>query len=251
MPKKVDNNSPFLKSLSSLRDLPNHVIVESFKVVEKFIENSDSKPIHLFLKSSLDEQYSFQEKFETISLIEDHHFVELTGYRYNSGVVAIFNKPQFIKESEVTFPLIILNGLTKVENVGAIVRSATAFGFTSLVIDEKTCSPFLRRAIRVSMGNISLLKVHRTNHLSSFIKNCQAPVYATANQRDSINFNDWIPEDTSAVIIGSEGHGIDKEILKLCSNTIRIPINDAVEHLNASAAAAIICSKYSLINTAK
>jgi len=251
MSGKVVKNSPFLKSLNSLRDLPDHVIVESFKVVDKFIQNSESEPIHLFLKSSLEGRYSFQGLFETISFIADHEFEKLTGYRYNSGVVAIFRKPEFIAEEEVTFPMIILNGLTKVENVGAIVRSATAFGFNCLVIDDKTCSPFLRRAIRVSMGNIALLKVHRSADLVSFINKCEYPIYATANLSDSLNFNEWLPELKSGIVIGSEGHGIDEDVLKICSNTIRIPINKSVEHLNASAAAAIICSKYSLLDTSK
>lgn len=242
----------FSSSLNSLRDLPSHIIVESFKVVDKFIKNSSVTPVQLFLKASLDQSYKFQKSFQTVTLLPDDEFIQTTGYRYNSGIVAIFEKPSFIQEDQIEYPAVILNGLTKVENVGAIVRSASAFGFKTLIIDQSTCSPFLRRAIRVSMGNISLMKVHRTQNLKKLIEDSNAEVFATANLLNSISFNDWKPGSHSAVIIGSEGHGVESDIMKVCSDTIRIPILDSVEHLNASAAAAIICSKYSvLFDTAK
>ncbi len=252
MSKEVTKDLNFRSNLNSLRDLPDHVIVESYKVVKKFIDNSKVEAVQLFLKESLDQEYSFQSNFKSVILMNDSEFKEQTGYRYSSGVVAIFEKPQFIDEGEVQYPAIILNGLTKVENVGAIVRSSAAFGFKTLIIDQQTCSPFMRRAIRVSMGNIALLKVHRTKDLASFLKRSTANIYAAANKVDSVDFNNWIPNKNSAVIIGSEGHGLENDILEACSDTIRIPILDSVESLNASAAAAIICSKFSsLLNTSK
>ena len=244
----MNSQEAFLDSLDSLRDLPDHIIVESYKVIQKFLKYSEEKPIKLFLRESLDGQYSFQSNFKSVSLIEDSQFKSLTGYRYSSGVVAIFSKPQFIPEEDIRYPALILNGLTKVENVGAMVRTASAFGFKTLIIDRETCSPFLRRAIRVSMGNISLLKVHRSNDLIKFIENNNnREIFATANDTHSISYNDWIPSLESAVVIGSEGHGVDPNVIKVCNETIRIPIQQAVEHLNASAAAAIICAKYSLL----
>jgi tRNA G18 (ribose-2'-O)-methylase SpoU len=130
------------------------------------------------------------------------------------------------------------------------VRTISGLGFKTLVIDSKSASPYLRRAIRVSMGNIVFLNVLRVDNLEKFLNDCEFPIYATANNKESIDLREWQPETKSGFIIGSEGHGIDPQIYKLCKNTIRIPIREEVEHLNAGHSCAIVASRY-LLNSSK
>ena len=63
-------------------------------------------------------------------------------------------RPATTPLDELTHPIVALNGLSDPENVGGIVRTCRAFGVRSLLVDKQSCDPYLRRAVRVSMGAI-------------------------------------------------------------------------------------------------
>jgi tRNA G18 (ribose-2'-O)-methylase SpoU len=142
-----------------------------------------------------------------------------------------------------------LNGLTSPENVGAIVRTAAAFNVNSLIYDKKSCSPYLRRCIRVSMGNIFQLKVFESENLEDDLiklKKLNYSIYSTANISGSVDYTNYSYPQKSALIVGSEGHGIDQNILNASDVILKIPINEEVAHLNASNAASIFLSRFNL-----
>jgi tRNA G18 (ribose-2'-O)-methylase SpoU len=141
--------------------------------------------------------------------------------------------------------VILLNGLTSPENVGSIDRSAAAFRVNSIMTDEKTCSPFLRRCIRVSMGNIFFMKTFHSKNIRSDLfklKNDGYSILSTANISGSLDLNQFIFPKKCILIIGSEGHGVDQDIIELSDTILKIPIDPQVAHLNASNAAAIFLS---------
>jgi tRNA G18 (ribose-2'-O)-methylase SpoU len=153
-----------------------------------------------------------------------------------------------IGEGDTFFPLdckdtiISLNGITSPENVGAIIRNISGFGFKSVLVDAKTCSPFTRRSIRVSMGNIFDLKTSQTKDLLYTLidlKNNGYTIIGTANINSAISLKEFKAYPKTVLIIGSEGFGIDKEILSICDQVVKIPIESSVGHLNAACASSI------------
>ncbi len=174
----------------------------------------------------------------------------IAGFKIHFEVLFLADKPNDYQLSDLDNHIVLLNGLSSPENVGSIVRSAAAFQINSIISDEKTCSPFLRRCIRVSMGNIFSMKVHHsTNIMNTLIQLRQLGycIISTANLQDSIDVKQFKFPLKSVLIIGSEGHGVDSQILKFSDKVLKIRINDQVAHLNAGNAAAIFLSHMTLI----
>ncbi|MDD4975475.1 MAG: RNA methyltransferase [Bacteriovorax sp.] len=189
-------------------------------------------------------------------LLDDNIFIasknileQIAGFKIHFEVIFLAEKPIDYDLDKLDDRIILLNGLSSPENVGSIVRSAAAFNINSIIVDERTCSPFLRRCIRVSMGNIFSVKSYHSVNVRSDLDNLKSLGYtiiSTANITHSQNLNRYDFPKKCVLIIGSEGHGIDQDIIDLSDVVLKIIINSQVAHLNASNAAAIFLSHMSL-----
>lgn len=219
------------------------IVAESEKVVLKLLK-SDKKIIKLFISSSF-----YEENKELISKKNCEVYSgtkevmeSIVGFNLHHGVMALLERPEHASLEELDDRILILNGLTSPENVGTMVRNAAAFNVNSILHDSKTCSPFLRRCVRVSMGNIFNVKIHVAENLVHTIRKLQEKgykIFSTANEEGAFDLPDYEFPKKAAIIIGSEGHGIDKVIKEVSDAIIRIPINDHVAHLNAACSSSI------------
>ena len=171
---------------------------------------------------------------------------KIVGHKIHQGIMALIDKPDFINFEDISGNVVVLNGLTSPENVGSIVRSCAAFNIRTIIIDDKTCSPFLRRCIRVSTGNIFNINIYKSIDLKKdliTLKNRGYSLISTANLENAISLDEFKFPKKSMLIIGSEGYGIDKKILELSDKILKIDINKEVTSLNASIATSIILYK--------
>jgi tRNA G18 (ribose-2'-O)-methylase SpoU len=176
---------------------------------------------------------------------------KIAGFKIHFEVIFLAEKPLDQELDSLDERIILLNGLSSPENVGSIVRSAAAFNINSIIVDEKTCSPFLRRCIRVSMGNIfSMSSYHSPDirHDLDKLKSLGYVIISTANIPRSENLATYKFPKKCVLIIGSEGHGVDQDILDASDIILKIKIDPQVAHLNASNAAAIFLSHMSLVH---
>jgi len=224
-----------------------NVVVESKNVLKKLFK-TDIKIHKLFTTT---ENIAFinehcPTKDFLIYTASNELMKQIVGHKIHQGMMALIDKPSFIDFDKISGNVVVLNGLTSPENVGSIVRSCAAFGIGTILIDEKTCSPYLRRCIRVSTGNVFNIKVYKSNNLKNDLMALQQNGYsliATANEENAVSLDSFCFPKKSAIIIGSEGHGIEKEILKISNTILKIDIDEDVTSLNASIAAAIILYK--------
>lgn len=166
----------------------------------------------------------------------------IVGFDLHHGVMCLVKLPDYSPLTELGDRIMIFNGVTSPENVGTITRASVAFGFNSLVFDAKSSSPYLRRCMRVSMGNIFETKVHKSYGLVPTVlklKELGYTVIATANEEGAKNILDFRYPQKTCLIIGNEGNGMDREVIDSCSEKLFIPIADYVAHLNAASAASI------------
>jgi tRNA G18 (ribose-2'-O)-methylase SpoU len=192
---------------------------------------------------------SFAEKYSLTSdniYVADKNILEkIAGFKVHFEVIFLADKPTDFELNCLDNKIILLNGLTSPENVGSIVRSAAAFQINSIITDEKTCSPFLRRCIRVSMGNIFSMKTFHSSNIRSdlqLLKQNGYIIISTANIPKSVDLKTFNFPEKYVLIIGSEGHGVDSDILDLSNTILKISIDPQVAHLNASNAASIFLS---------
>ena len=136
---------------------------------------------------------------------------------------------------------LILDGLQDPGNVGTIWRTADALGADGLILVNHCADPFSPKTVRATMGACFRLPVYETeaSQLSGLLERSGLPLYAAALREDTADLRE---ADLSrcAVAIGSEGRGRSPQVLEMSRKTLKIPMRDRCESLNAAVAAAVI-----------
>ncbi|OGU15633.1 MAG: hypothetical protein A2X61_12065 [Ignavibacteria bacterium GWB2_35_12] len=171
---------------------------------------------------------------------------KIVGFKLHSGVMAIGKQPVDVNLSELESPVVVMNGIINSENVGSIIRNCAAFGFESIITDKQTSSPYLRRAVRVSMGAVLNMKIHFSENLSDDLqklKDSNFKIFSAEINDNSIPISQVEIPDKCAIVFGSEGRGINNEILGISDFTVHIPITAQVNSINVASSSAVILSK--------
>ena len=126
-------------------------------------------------------------------------------------------------------------------NVGTVLRTADAFGVDLVVLLEGCADLYAPKTVRASMGAVFRQAAVRMD-AEAFISFCREknlPLWGAA-LTDTARDLRSLPLDPAAVLIGSEGHGLSRELLRACDGEIIIPMSGEAESLNAAIAAAIV-----------
>ena len=139
---------------------------------------------------------------------------------------------------------LVLDGVQDPGNLGTIWRTADAFGASGLILTGPCADPFGPKAVRATMGACFRLSVWRGEReaVAGLLKRSGIPLYATALREDTEDIRD-VELSRAAVVIRSEGRGVSEEMLSLAEKTLKIPMEDRCESLNAAVAAAVVLWK--------
>ena len=143
--------------------------------------------------------------------------------------------------------LIALDGVTDTRNLGAIARSAAAFGGTGLIIPSRRSATVNAAAWRTSAGALAHIPVAMVTNLTRALVDAQKAGFTVvglagegASSLDSLD----IGNEPVVLVVGSEGKGLGRLVSDTCDYLASIPIDSRIESLNASVAASI--AMYSL-----
>ena len=170
-----------------------------------------------------------------------------TGLGVALSIVALFPKPPLVDVAELVARnerIVVLAQVDNPTNVGAIARSAAAFGFTGVVLDGESSDPFARRALRVAMGTTFQLDIARTGdagHLFTTLRAAGFESYAMTPSPDAHDLSALHPSRRIALVLGSERDGLADEWMQPATHRVRIPMAAGVDSLNVAAAAAVAC----------
>lgn len=136
---------------------------------------------------------------------------------------------------------LVLDGVQDPGNVGTIWRTADAFGADGLILCGGCADPWGPKTVRATMGAAFRLPVWECglDDAAAALKRADIPLYTTALREDTEDVR-AVDLSRSAVIIGSEGRGVSARALELCDKTIRIPMRERCESLNAAMAACAV-----------
>jgi 23S rRNA (guanosine2251-2'-O)-methyltransferase len=162
---------------------------------------------------------------------------------------------EFMNGYEVTSQscFVVMGEVQDPHNVGAVIRSAAAFGVAGVIIPEHRQAPITGTVVKVSAGmafEVPLISVGNVNQTLRDLKERGFWVYGL-DQDASQSLYDEAFEKPTVFILGNEGSGIREKTLELCDITLRIPIHPGAESLNASASAAVALSSWSRIHAVK
>ena len=135
---------------------------------------------------------------------------------------------------------LLLEGVQDPGNVGAVLRSANAFGWEVFLL-EGCADLYSPKTVRSAMGvqfraSVERMTLERT---AALVKASGLPLYAAALRGDTRDIRET-DLSNCAVIIGSEGRGVSDRALELCGGTLKIPMEPCCESLNAAVAAGIV-----------
>lgn len=172
----------------------------------------------------------------------------LTGFSMYQGLLAIGKVPAAVSLEEVLRQgprprlLVAVDGLTSAENLGALARNCAAFGVQALITGETCPSPFLRRAVRASMGAIFHLPVIEARNLVETLERLRSqPVRCIAAHphASGLLIEQAHFQSDCCLVFGSEGYGLAPATLAACDEAAAIPMPPGVDSLNVASAAAV------------
>lgn len=177
---------------------------------------------------------------------------EIVGFELTRGALCAMKRPKERTAAEVlknAKRVAVLEAVTDSTNVGALMRSAAALNIDAVLITPSCCDPLCRRAIRVSMGTVFLVPWARIGTSEADFRTAGIDLLhemgfttcAMALSDDSVGIDDPAIKKSErvALILGTEGTGLEKETIRRCKYTVKIPMSHGVDSLNVAAAGAI------------
>ncbi|MFD2551819.1 23S rRNA (guanosine(2251)-2'-O)-methyltransferase RlmB [Bizionia sediminis] len=204
--------------------------------VQKGLQGAISKELELLLR---------KEKINT-SYVPVEKLNKLTTNNHQ-GVVAQISPVSYINletlvtqvsESGKTPLFLLLDQVSDVRNFGAIIRTAECTGVNGIIIQKKGNAPINGDTIKTSAGAVFNIPICRVDHIKDamfYLQSSNISVVA-ATEKTNNTLYDIDFKVPCAIIMGSEGRGINPSILKLADYKAKLPLLGSIESLNVSVA---------------
>ena len=181
--------------------------------------------------------------------IREVHRAELEGINANSQGIILAIKPyQYSSFQEIAeranHPILIvaLDGVTDPRNLGAIVRSAAAFGAAGVVMTERRAAAMTASAWKSSAGAAARLPVAQVTNMARTIEDAKKIgcfVIGLDGESDQSLSGMKVAKENVMIVVGSEGKGLSRLVREKCDLVVSIPMRATTESLNASVATSI------------
>lgn len=226
-------------------------VAEGDKVVRRLLE-SDFGVVSVLLPEKRLAEFEplVRARPEDVALyvMEVAELEKLVGFPFFQGVLAVGRIPaRHSLDSALALSasprfLVAIDGLASAENVGLIARNCAAFGAQALLVGETSSSPFLRRAVRNSMGAVFKLPIVEADKLTETLhelRSRQVRVIGAHPHTEGRTIHDIAFNGDCCIVLGSEGSGLAPAVLAACDDAVAIPMSNEVDSLNVGSAAAV------------
>jgi TrmH family RNA methyltransferase len=178
-------------------------------------------------------------------LIEDHVADKLADVGTHQGVFGVFRTPQAdLSGIRPGGRYLALERVQDPGNVGTLLRSAAAFGFDGVLLSDGCASPFAPKTLRASMGAAVQLPIVEGGDMAQTVAALRARgitcLAAALYRSEPLGAAAREYPGGVCVVIGSEGQGLTEATVAACDKTVRIPMTDRVESLNAGIAGSVL-----------
>ena len=225
-------------------------IGESPKVISRALDAGYEPVSFLVERKHLQEGSESMEVLERCAGVpvytaEFDLLTKLTGYQLTRGMLCAMRRKELSTVAEVCRDVkrvAVLENIMNPTNLGAIFRSAAALGMEAVLLTPACSNPLYRRSARVSMGTV--FQVPWTYLPENWLEQLKEMGFATAAmalEDDSVSVDDprLKAEEKLAVVLGTEGEGLEEATIAGCDYTVKIPMAHGVDSLNVAAASAV------------
>jgi tRNA G18 (ribose-2'-O)-methylase SpoU len=248
-----DINAPELQIYHQFRE-------HAFKADGSFVADSP-KVVNLLLEEGLEvrsilatedyyESYASliaEQRKAILYVATKEQMQNLVGHKIHHNVMMHGIRPKETPLSELGDNILMLDEISSTQNVGAIARTMAGLGIDSYLVPSYAPHPYSRRALRVSMGHIAMLKVHIYTQLEETLlalKQEGYRIYGAEVTENSTALSSVKVTDKWVLLMGHEGFGLSPEILSLCDEIVTIEMMEGVKSFNVGIAASIMMYEF-------
>lgn len=174
---------------------------------------------------------------------------ELVGFNFHRGVMAAGRRPERtgvtddLWQGATSWTVVAAANIGDAENLGAIIRTACAFGAAAILLDSRCVDAYSRRALRVSTGHAFKIPIVESidflADLEILKQQFQATLYATVLDEHAQPLSRVVPSPRSVILVGNEGFGLDQKLIETCQQSVTIPMRRGSDSLNVAMATGI------------
>ena len=216
---------------------------------------------HVFvMESKADRLLPLISKYESNKLYEncqvitlsDSAFEKISTEKAPQGIISVIKYLDFFRNLDIIYKeeffisegerALALYSLRDPGNLGAVIRSAVAFGVDHIVLSADSADIYNPKTVRAAMGTMFKVKVSVVSDFESFVcasKENGRRIFAAELSDGAKCINEIDLAKSDIFVIGNEGHGIDPTVSSVCTGSVYLPISEKAESLNASVAAAV------------
>jgi RNA methyltransferase, TrmH family len=217
-------------------------LVEGSRAIKQIIDNNPRKLVEILTS---DEPSPLYQKYPQRQLT-DHQLLSISSTKTPQGTIAVVRLPtdsySDCLPGDLGSRILLLEDVQDPGNVGTLIRSAVAFGYSGIILTDKCADPFSPKCVQSSAGTILSLWIRRTRSyrdLATELQKCGFIMVSTdlsGKEDTSILINN----DKLILALGNEASGLSETILSASDYRLRIPIvNEKAESLNVAACGAI------------
>lgn len=243
----LDNK--LIKETASLKDSKNRkktglFLIDGRREIDLALKAGLQMQTLFFSKDLANKELKIYSDQEEIIEVSEVVFKKMSYKENPDGYLAIFKQKKVdLKQIKVKdkSSYLVLEGIEKPGNLGAIIRSAEAFGVDAIIINDSPIDIYNPNVIRASEALVffsPIVKSEREKTIS-WLKENKIKSFAAATQSTKSCHEIKFPEKT-AIVLGSEAYGLSDDWLKAVDEKFRIPMKNGVDSLNLSVSAAIM-----------
>ena len=220
------------------------------EIVKIFILDSEKETLLPIVRTALGDQ-AFGKM--PIFLLSESAFTKISSENSPQGIITIVKSLDIFEKCTKIYKkdfdvlqnerILALYSVRDPGNIGAILRSAVAFGYDRVILSGDSAELTSPKTVRAAMGALFKIKLTVIEDFSSMIvsaKEAGRRVLCAELTEGAVSICGLDKKRDDIIVIGNEGHGIPREISSLADRSIFIPIAPNTESLNAAVAASVL-----------
>lgn len=213
-------------------------LIEGWHLFEEAVQAGVTIEKIFALESYRDQLASFPQ---TVWVSEDI-LLDLADSQTPQGIVAVVQKEEVGQVDFSQGKFLFLEDVQDPGNVGTIIRTADAAGFTGVIVSDKSADIYSLKTLRSMQGSHFHLPIYRMSspRLLEEAKKASIPVLATTLSKDSVDYRELPSIENFVLVMGNEGQGISPLMAESADQLVHISMKGQAESLNVAVAAGIL-----------
>ena len=213
-------------------------LIEGWHLFEEAVQAGVTIEKIFALESYRDQLAAFPQ---TVWVSEDI-LLDLADSQTPQGIVAVVQKEEVEQVDFSQGKFLFLEDVQDPGNVGTIIRTADAAGFTGVIVSDKSADTYSLKTLRSMQGSHFHLPIYRMSNqvLLEKAKKAGIHVLATTLSKDSVDYRELPPIENFVLVMGNEGQGISSLMAESADQLVHISMKGQAESLNVAVAAGIL-----------